>query len=225
MRLAFLKPVNGWRVFWGEVGIIVLGVLIALAAQQAVDRWRWEADVREFRAALDNELGFNVAAYIDRRGQAACIDRRLDQLDQWLKGLQSGNRLRLTSRIGRPTTTSLRTSVWQSRTSDVTAHLGLDRRLAYATMYDMFAGYQIIGDRERQSWGELLDFEGAATLDPRDVLRLRGLIERGRLASRLIEGNWKLLARRSAELGIRPWEDKDVPPSETFCEPLTWTTA
>lgn len=222
MRLRFLKPVNGWSGFLTELAIVVLGVLIALGAQQMVDRWRWKADVREFRAAVDNEVGFNLGAYEDRLDQSACINRRLDQLDRWHKGLSAGARLRLTSRIGRPTTTSLRTSVWQSRTPDVTAHLGLDNRLAYAAFYDNFTGYQIIGDRERQLWGKMLDFEGAASLDQRDLLRLRGLIERGRLASRLIDGNWPMISRRSAAFGIRPWEDKDIQASETVCEPLTW---
>jgi len=222
MRLRFPKPVGGWSGFLTELAIVVLGVLIALGAQQAVDNWRWRGEVREFRAAVDNEIGFNLGAYVDRMKQSACINRRLDQLDRWQKGIPAGARLPLTSRIGRPTTTSLRTSVWQSRTPDVTAHLGLEQRLAYASFYDMFANYQVIGDRERQLWGELLDFEGAASLDPRDLLRLRGLIERGRLASRLVDGNWPLLSQRSAAFGIRPWEEKDILASETVCEPLTW---
>jgi hypothetical protein len=33
------KPLHGWREFVGEVGIIVLGVLIALATQQLVQRF------------------------------------------------------------------------------------------------------------------------------------------------------------------------------------------
>ena len=36
MGLQQLKPLRGWREFSGEVGIIVLGVLIALGAQQVV---------------------------------------------------------------------------------------------------------------------------------------------------------------------------------------------
>ena len=95
--------------------------------------------------------------------------------------------------------------------------------MGYAAIYDSFAGYQVIGDRERQLWGELLDFEGSASLDSGNLMRLRGLIERGRLASRLVVGNWRVLARDSAAFGIRPWEDKDIIASETVCEPLTWT--
>lgn len=222
MRFQLLRPVNGWPGFFTELTIVVVGILIALAAQQAVDMWRWKNDVREFRAVVDNELGYNLHAYIGRRQQSACINRRLDQLDRWHKGLADGGKLRLTSRIGRPTSNQLRKSVWESRTPDVTAHLGLENRLGYASIYDQFALYQVIMDRERNVWGELLDFEGADSLDQRGLLRLRGLIERGRLASRLIDGNWRMLARASARQGIRPWEDKDLNALETFCDPLTW---
>ena len=34
MRFTSLTPIHGWRAFWGEVGIIVIGVLIALGARQ-----------------------------------------------------------------------------------------------------------------------------------------------------------------------------------------------
>lgn len=35
MHFRLPKPLHGWRTFVGEVGIIVLGVLIALGAEQA----------------------------------------------------------------------------------------------------------------------------------------------------------------------------------------------
>lgn len=37
MHLHLPKPLHGWRAFAGEVGIIVLGVLIALGAEQLVE--------------------------------------------------------------------------------------------------------------------------------------------------------------------------------------------
>ena len=37
MHFHLPKPLHGWREFVGEVGIIVIGVLIALGAQQVVE--------------------------------------------------------------------------------------------------------------------------------------------------------------------------------------------
>jgi hypothetical protein len=50
------KPLHGWREFVGEVGIIVLGVLIALGFEQLVDQWRWHQEVGSTRQAIANEL-------------------------------------------------------------------------------------------------------------------------------------------------------------------------
>lgn len=52
MRFQLPKPRHGWREFAGEVGIIVLGLLIALGAQQLVESWQWRQEVRAERASL-----------------------------------------------------------------------------------------------------------------------------------------------------------------------------
>jgi hypothetical protein len=52
MRVRLPKPLRGWREFGGEVGVIVLGVLIALAAQQAVEWVHERQDVAQLRGAL-----------------------------------------------------------------------------------------------------------------------------------------------------------------------------
>lgn len=38
MHIHLPKPLHGWRALIGEVGIIVIGVLIALGAEQVVTR-------------------------------------------------------------------------------------------------------------------------------------------------------------------------------------------
>ena len=45
MQFRLPKPLHGWRAFVGEVGIIVVGVLLALGAQQLVDDWNWRRTV------------------------------------------------------------------------------------------------------------------------------------------------------------------------------------
>ncbi len=46
MHIHLPKPLHGWRQFVGEVGIIVIGVLIALGAEQMVESLRWQQKVR-----------------------------------------------------------------------------------------------------------------------------------------------------------------------------------
>src|SRR3954471_19624066 len=64
-----LSPPEGWRKMWWELGVVTLGVLIALIAEQSVSSWRRPAEVRSFRSAIDEELGVNLAAYDFRLGQ------------------------------------------------------------------------------------------------------------------------------------------------------------
>jgi len=46
------KPLHGWREFAGEVRIIVLGVLIALGAEQRVESLHWRAEVRDAKSVI-----------------------------------------------------------------------------------------------------------------------------------------------------------------------------
>lgn len=55
MHIHLPKPLHGWRAFIGEVGIIVLGVLIALGAEQLVEALHWRAEMNGERQALYSE--------------------------------------------------------------------------------------------------------------------------------------------------------------------------
>lgn len=62
MHFHLPKPLHGWRVFAGEVGIIVLGVLIALGAEQAVEAAHHRYQVREMTDKLHAESVENRSA-------------------------------------------------------------------------------------------------------------------------------------------------------------------
>jgi len=69
MRFAIPSPINGWRIFWGEVGIIVLGVLIALGAQQVVEAFNWRKEVAGFRDSVREEMNLDLGTYPYRAKQ------------------------------------------------------------------------------------------------------------------------------------------------------------
>jgi hypothetical protein len=78
------KPFHGWRELAKEVGIIVLGVLIALAAEQTVEWLHW----RERAAQAETQMHADAAAILDammeRQEIQACQDRRLTQMQDRL---------------------------------------------------------------------------------------------------------------------------------------------
>ena len=49
-------PIRGWRDLLKEVGIIVLGVLIALGAEQSVEAWHWHRKIVDAEQAMVLEL-------------------------------------------------------------------------------------------------------------------------------------------------------------------------
>jgi hypothetical protein len=67
-----------------EVGVIVLGVLIALAADQAAQALHWRHEVNQGRAALRQELQNTAFAARERVAMAGCLDARLTYLQQRL---------------------------------------------------------------------------------------------------------------------------------------------
>ncbi|MES2119239.1 MAG: hypothetical protein V4513_01515 [Pseudomonadota bacterium] len=77
MQFQLPKPLNGWRKFAGEVGVIVLGVLMALALQQAVEAWDWkqraDAAIEDMRIEYSGDNG--PQAYV-RIAIHDCLDAR-----------------------------------------------------------------------------------------------------------------------------------------------------
>jgi len=80
MHLHLPKPLHGWREFAGEVGIIVLGVLIALGFGQIVEQWQWHREVGETRQALANELANAANQAAERIAVEDCLRDRIGEL-------------------------------------------------------------------------------------------------------------------------------------------------
>lgn len=85
MHFNLPKPLHGWRQFAGEVGIIVVGVLIALGAEQLVASWHWRSEVRQTDQRLVQEMAMNLANAYERFAIDPCLRPRLAELrDQLL---------------------------------------------------------------------------------------------------------------------------------------------
>lgn len=81
MHVHLPKPLHGWREFIGEVGIVFLGVLIALGAEQLIESWHWRHKVREVRANLVTEMrDDNGAVASGVLTRSLCADQVLDRL-------------------------------------------------------------------------------------------------------------------------------------------------
>jgi len=77
------KLVHGWREFFGEVGIVAFGVLIALGAEALVQVACWRDEIRSFRAAVDHELGCNIGIYAKVMAQRPCVDKNIADMERF----------------------------------------------------------------------------------------------------------------------------------------------
>ncbi len=80
------KPVHNWREFLVELGTITLGVMIALAAEQAVEGWREHRQYQTDREAVRTELGlqFMLMRRLPDRRTVACAAHQLDEVSALL---------------------------------------------------------------------------------------------------------------------------------------------
>jgi hypothetical protein len=74
------KPLHGWRAFAGEVGIIVIGVLIALGAGQLVESVRWWGEVRQADKRISDDIRYDLANAAERSAIDPCLRPRLAEI-------------------------------------------------------------------------------------------------------------------------------------------------
>jgi hypothetical protein len=142
MHFHLPKPLHGWREFAGEVGIIVIGVLIALGAEQVVEDWHWQQKVAVVRKSLIGELANDRARWEVDLANATCSVPDVDRLEQWAK--QGGT----VPAPPVPTLTSdnwwfMHSANWNLATGSQTLdHFPVDQQLAFAALYDGIAHRQ-----------------------------------------------------------------------------------
>jgi hypothetical protein len=178
MHVHLPKPLHGWRAFVGEVGIIVVGVLIALGAEQFVETMSWRNHVREARGDLRSELESDLAAAQERIEFAPCVARRMDQMDELIDNPPPHRWQLLPGHILVPI------RVWSSAQWDsalatgAVAHMRSGDRAQYAQIYSLVTGLRPILNSEFASVSELYLLERGGPLSEASQDRLRADVAR-----------------------------------------------
>ncbi len=86
------SPSMGWRAFWSEIVIVVLGVVIALAANEMVEAWNWRNKVRDAEARLQGDIHWAFRWEAEKYVSVACVDAQLAALSRNV--LESGDTLK-----------------------------------------------------------------------------------------------------------------------------------
>jgi hypothetical protein len=143
------KVVTNWHELLKEWGIIVLGVLTALLAEQAVQSIDWRHKVDAAVADMNNELGAGDGpqAYV-RLAMHDCVAERLNDLRSTV---EQGNRARSTAFIDTiwlPQRTYDSLAREAATASDVTSHMPHERMLQYRIAYEVIPDMDRLSDRE-----------------------------------------------------------------------------
>lgn len=85
------SPSMGWRAFWSEIVIVVVGVVLALGANEAVQDWSWRNKVAEAEVRLTGDLALVFVWAAEQRATQPCVEAQLVALTD--RVLRSGDTL------------------------------------------------------------------------------------------------------------------------------------
>lgn len=150
------KLVTNWRELLKEWGIIVLGVLTALLAEQAVQSIEWKHKVNAAVTDMNNELSAGDApqAYA-RLAMHDCVARALVELRAAVERGDRAQTRALVDKFWLPTRTWDSLARDAATASDVAGHMPHERMLQYRIAYEMIPDEQRIADKELSDVGLL----------------------------------------------------------------------
>lgn len=179
---------QGWREFLKEVGIIVLGVLIALGAEQAAVAVHEAGKAARAEALVRDEFALNVAFARERLASTPCMLSRLDELRRVLLKTSDGTALPNLGEIGRIPNRPFEWEAWTSMVSaGLVDHLSDQRQWAYQHIYLNGGANDAIEQEEQRDWATLYSLSGASRLiDTRTREQLLQVIEQAQNTARFM---------------------------------------
>ena len=201
----------GWRAFWSEIVIVVLGVVIALAANEAVQDWNWRNKVKDAEVRLQGDIAWAFLWAAEKSASQPCVDAQLAAAARNV--LESGETLEPMPVVGslnlqmlvRMPNRPYRFPVWDALLADGTAsHFATQRQALYGRISDGMAMSRSSEVETRRLGGNLLRMRDQIPLDP--VVRADLLSDINNLRSlTAYEGlNAQQRMRVIADAGIAP---------------------
>lgn len=213
------KPWHGWREFLKEIGTIVIGVLIALGAEQAVEALHWRHEVASERSALLDEARDNLSAVNYRIEEDACITRRLAEVEAALRRQAKGQPMGLRQPVGKPPIWVATTGSWDIALSDqALPHMARPEKLKFSDAFDAYKAFAQLRNEEDGIWRRL------GLLNHPDILGASDWAELHQAFGEALEMNNRMKTltsyiMRSATLGRHPKEPYggDLTKLQAFC--------
>jgi hypothetical protein len=200
------KAAHGVREFLSEIGIIVVGVLIALALEQAVEWLHWSSEVQKARSSVHSEIAHNDQISALRAEAEPCVTRRLNAIEDVLEKAASRRPVAQVSDLRLPINYALDDSNWTAhRASQTVTHFNDDELDALGRYYLQLGNLVYFIHLEDDAWSDLSVLNGdPARLGSEDVAALRRSLQRARFYNRMIAGLSREELSKSKALGVAP---------------------
>ncbi|MES2095788.1 MAG: hypothetical protein V4459_03440 [Pseudomonadota bacterium] len=168
------KAVHNWREFVNEIGVIVIGVLIALGAEQTVESLHWAHEVEAQRLSLTEEARDSLGSVARRRIQQPCVDRRLSEIHLLLERHSRQQPLGIVGTFASPTRAGSARGTWDIALSgQALPHMSQAERIKFSGAFGTFAVWQELSDRENAIWARLSLLNDVGLLNEADWSALR----------------------------------------------------
>ena len=220
MQVHLPKPLHGWRQFAGEVGIIVIGVLIALGAQQVVQDVQQRSDASEAGRAVRGELEVNMSRLASRAAQKDCVERRMEEIQALLDKAASDPSITAPGWVGRPQYWSMQSVRWDAiAQSGRAALLPADDLADYGALYSWMGNINGVMIAEQADWARLRALEHLSSLTPQMIFELNATLQDARYSNWRIK-RW-LMQMQPTEAKLRLRNIPNVlPATRSACIPM-----
>ncbi|HEV2530813.1 hypothetical protein [Phenylobacterium sp.] len=222
------KPWHGLREFLKEIGTIVIGVLIALGAEQLVEKLHWRDVVASERMSLDAEVANHWNDLHSRVEMQSCVDGRLTELAALIARHDAGQPLGRLGPVGRPMYFGEDRAAWQMAVADQSLqHMDPDLRARYARTMNSYDLFIRSANDERAAWLSLQQINHAPVLSAADWSDVRRAYDRAADANAVLKRalvtnaktEW-LQAFDGFELPKTPASLLDLPAVKDLCKPM-----
>lgn len=217
MHIHVPKPIHGWKQFFNEVFVVVLGIGIALGGEQLIERWNEHHQAERSLEAIKDEVGSNTGSLKARLAIDGCITRRLDEIAAYVEAPRQPR----PKWVGRPQMWVLNSSAVEAARSygSLTA-LPREDQMAISNIYGGFSAINDYEKDEQFAWAELRSITEDRDITDSDQATLRQAIQRARLATWVIDINaHQVIDGAEKQLGVRP--DANISGSQSVCVPMT----
>lgn len=216
------KPFHNGREFLKEVGTIVLGVCIALAAEQAVEAWHENQLAREARSAIRAEMTGDVARVQYRLATQGCIQKRIEEINGLLAGWGDGREIPAGIEIGYPGDVLFNDQRWQANLNS--GRFSREAESEQAAQTAFYTMLHIISDSEQEEhpdWDQLRVLnQGSHFLTPAYRPKLIETLTAARARAVEVGTMGAALLRVAREQNLLP-EKPFVPAmKDTTCQPM-----